>query len=709
MPKSLEIKTVFRAIDRMTAPIKRMESRVGRFARKASRSMRQVSSVAGKVSGAIGRGFKRGFQIAGAAVLGFAGVGAKIAKVGMEFEQSLVNAAVKFPGKIRPGTKAFAELEAKAREVGRTTEFMGKDGADALGFLAQAGFNADQAMGSLTGVVDLATVSGIDLAQASSMAADTLGAMGMKVDDSTQLAANFARMNDVLAVAQNSANNSAVELAEGLAKVGRIGPESGASIETLSAMLGTMADTGVKGADAGTALRNIFLRLKAPTGSAAAAVKKFAGDLYKGGKATDIVEVVERLRTQIGGLKKEEQMPILSKIFGARAVVPAMALMAKGGEGLDKFREKLEGAGGAAADTAAAMRNTTGGSLKSLQSSIESATLSLFNLQDGGLKKTIDKITEWVRANEGLIAQKVGDFVKGIADNFDKIVRVGKTLGVVIAAIWGISKAIQGVSAVLGVLNLIMAANPLTLWIIGITAAVALVAGLITYYWDDIAAAMKWLGGVFSDVWDWIVETVTGAIDSLIHSGPLSWLIAYYLLMWKVVKQVAAWIVDAWKWAVGKMEEFIGAIAESEWFKSFLGLVDSIKEAWGGVKTWFSELWDGIINTIKEFVGKAREWLAPVIDPIVSFFGGASEGAGSVFDSITGAKDRLINEAFGEPGGGGGRQMVSPGERVARSVEDKRSTKTTTNRLVIEDKSGGARAAEPWESDSISFAPTGSF
>ena len=700
--RKFEISTIFRAIDRMSAPINRMTSRLDRFARKARKSMRQVNAVAGKVASTIGRGVTRGFQIAAVAVAGFVAAGAKVAKIGIDFEQAIVNSVVKFPGKIRPGTKAFEEMESAAREIGKTTEFMAKDGAEAIGFLGQAGFEGKQALAALPGVVDLATVSSVDLAQASTMAADTLGAMGLKVKDATKLQANMTRVNDVYTIAQNSANNSVEDLFGALTKAGPMAQKVGVEIEGLSGMIGTLADTGVKGEEAGTALRNIFLRLHAPTGAASKLVKKLAGDLYEGGKATDINKVIERLRVSLGKLSEDQKIPILSKIFGARAVGPALTLLAKGGAGLDAFRDKLLAAGGSAKEVAAAMRNTTGGAVKALQSAIESATISLFKLQNGGLKKTIDKITEWIRANEGLIASKVGAFIEGIANNFDRIVTTLKAVGVAVATVWALAKAIQAVSAVLTLVNLIMLANPMTLVVMGIVAAVALAAGLIVYYWDDIAKGLKWLGSVFSEVWDWIVSYLSEQMDYLIHNGPISWFIAGAALAIKAWQAIVPYIKDVWDAIVSFFSDSIDRIMNSAEMRQFTRFMDTVAELWGRAKSVVVGVWDSMVDGIKAAIDRVLEFLAPVIKPI---------------QALIAAKDELVDGLFGiggdesgaGAGAGAGPSLVTSGDRIAKTLDEKKITTTRKSELTIRDATGRAeRTSSEWDPQ-ITLMPTGTF
>jgi len=168
---------------------------------------------------------------------------------------------------------------------------------------------------------------------------------------------------------------------------------------------------------------------------------------------TKIMATMEDRMKDLGGVEKAK---IFDTIFGKKAIIPAMVLMNKGSEELAKFAQEIRDADGSSKEMAATMRDTTMGSMKALQSAVESVVISLFKLKDGALKGTIDGMVKWVRENEKLIASGVGDFIKNITENFDKIITAIKTVGTVVAVIWGLSKAIMAVNAVLTLTNLII-------------------------------------------------------------------------------------------------------------------------------------------------------------------------------------------------------------------------------------------------------------
>jgi TP901 family phage tail tape measure protein len=316
----------------------------------------------------------------------------------ISFDKSITEAAAKFPEKIARGTKEFEGLEKAARKVGATTEFTSAQAAEGLTFLAMAGFSAEQSIAALPGVVDLATAANLEFAEASDIATDTLGAMGLATKDATQLTKNLARVNDVLAATSTSANTTVQEMFEAIKAGGAVATKAGASIETFSALLGIMANSGIKGEAAGTALRNMYLRLQAPVGGAKELIKKYVGDVKDAnGNMRDMTELLATLKKNTKDLGTVQQAQILDTIFGKRAIAGANILLQEGSEELEKYRQSLMDAGGASKDMADKMRDSLENRLKTLKSAaVEVGFKFLEAFKEDGTKG-IEAITEAIR------------------------------------------------------------------------------------------------------------------------------------------------------------------------------------------------------------------------------------------------------------------------------------------------------------------------
>jgi TP901 family phage tail tape measure protein len=287
----------------------------------------------------------------------------------ISFDKAITVAAAKFPEKIGRGTKEFKELEAAARKVGATTEFTAAQAAEGLDFLAMAGFTAEQAMAALPSVVNLATAANMELAEASDIATDTLGAMGLATKDAAQLSENLARVNDVLAATATSANTTVQQMFEAIRSGGPTARDAGASIETFATLLGSLANAGIKGEKAGTALRNVFLRLQSPTDDARKLIKKYAGEIEDAnGDLIDITWIMGRLKESTKDLGSVQRAHILDTIFGAKAINSVNILLDDGAENLQDYRHDLLEAGGASVEMANKIRGSLENKLKTLKS-----------------------------------------------------------------------------------------------------------------------------------------------------------------------------------------------------------------------------------------------------------------------------------------------------------------------------------------------------
>lgn len=497
MAGRFSVEAVFKAVDRITAPVSRMQNRVGKFTRGMRRGFTRLNRSVDKFAS----GVKRGAIAVTAALALSSAAMASVIGTGAEFEQTLVSAAAKFPGEIRKGTEAFIALEDAAKKTGATTEFTASQSAEALNFLAMAGFSAEASIAALPGVVDLATAAQVDLATATDVASDTLGAFGLATKDVTQLGKNLARVNDVIAKTTTTANTTVETLFETIKDGAPVATTAGASIETFAALAGELANAGIKGSKAGTTLKNMFLSLSAP-GTKAAKILKRMGVSTKdaNGDMLDIIDILGDLDGRLAGLGTADRSGVLEGIFGKIPIAGVNILLASGTDRLKEYRKQLEGASGASSTMADVMRNTLQGRLNSLKSAIEGVKISIFSMTSGPLSDVIDKMIEWVRANEAVIASGIADFVNLMITNLPQIADALVQIGTGVGAILALSVALKAVSVVLGIINLLMAANPIVLGIMAAVAAVALLSGALDPVLDIIKSVASKIGGLISGV-----------------------------------------------------------------------------------------------------------------------------------------------------------------------------------------------------------------
>ena len=463
MAKKFQVSTIFKGIDQMTAPISRIQNRIGTMTRSVDKQLRGMQRRTGAVVEKMGQ-IGRAALVVGA--LATAGLG-QAAAAGIGFEQTIVNATAKMGDSAKRGTASFKMMEDAAKTTGATTEFTAMQSAEALNFLAMAGFNAEQSVSALPGVVNLATAAQVDLALATDIATDSLGAFGLESKSAEQQAKNLARVNDVLAKTATTSNTSITQLFEAMRKGGPIATTAGADIETVAAMIGTMANAGIKADVAGTAVANAFLNLSSPAGEAQKVMRRLGIEVKNltTGTLKDMPDLIDEINSKTSKLTKVQRLAALEAVFGREGLAGTSKVVSQGGDALRVYRERLRDADGAAANMAKTMRDTTRGSLNSLNSAVEGVSITLFETNRGPMRQAIDLATEWVRANGDIIAQNIGGFFLNIAQNVDTYIERGKQIATGVAIVWGLDKALKAVAAATWLVNAAMSANPLVVFV----------------------------------------------------------------------------------------------------------------------------------------------------------------------------------------------------------------------------------------------------
>jgi TP901 family phage tail tape measure protein len=683
------VEAVFRAVDRITAPVSRIQNRVGQLTRSMRRGFDRVNRTMDQVAGGIRRG-----AVVAAAAIGSIGVAMfNVLGTGATFEQTMVNAATKFTVVVRKGTEAFKELEDAALKTGATTEFTATQAAQALDFLAMAGFSPKAAIFSLPGVVDLATVSAIGLGRATDIASDALGAYGLMTDDVGQLGINLARVNDVLATTSTSANTTIEQLFESMRKGAPLAALAGSDIETVSALIGSMASAGTKSEKAGTAVTNMFLNLSAPASKARKVLKALdvEVEVLSGkmkGNLRDIPDIIEDLNKgmRVRGVGGRQRLEILEAIFGREGLAGVGKVVANGADALRKYREQLRNSGGNSMEMASVMRDTVQGNLNALRSAIEAVKIEIFNLNKGALTDVIAKTTEWVRTMGPTAADSIGKFMLKIINNFDEIVESIKRVAIGLAIFYSLMLLLKSLALILTVVNLLLAANPITLVVLGVLALIAAVA-LVIYYFDELTAAFMNSGvGV-----DALLVTIG------LLTGPIGILIAGAALIIKYWSPIKAFFSELWGTVVSIFDLAVKKIGE-------IGESPLLMNAWDSVKTYFKDLWSDIglifddsIDRIMAVVNRLKD-VAATVSKTASSVGGAISGFFG-FGNDDAEEQGTVAQAV--------PQVISPQDRVARSIEEQRTTSSAE--VTIRDESGRAEVTGGNLGRSIFLTPSGGF
>lgn len=262
------------------------------------------------------------------------------------------------------------QLTAKAKEMGAQTKFSGTESAEAFTYMAQAGWQVQDMVDGIGGIMSLAAADGLDLATTTDIVSNALTAFGMKAKDTAEFA-------DVLAVASSATNTNVSDLGEAFKYIAPVAGAMGYSIQDASIALGLMSNNAVKGSMAGTSLKTALANMAAPTDNMAAAMKKYGISLTDSeGNMKSLKGVMDNLRSSLGGLSETEQTAAASTIFGKEAMAGMLAIINTSEEDYKKLTEAINESEGAADKMADTMQDNLKGSLEQLGGAIETVQLS---------------------------------------------------------------------------------------------------------------------------------------------------------------------------------------------------------------------------------------------------------------------------------------------------------------------------------------------
>lgn len=307
-----------------------------------------------------------------------------VVEVGSTFESSMSNVAA-----LSGATGSeLAKLESTAREMGSTTVFSASECADALGYMALAGWDVDQSIDGLPGVLNLAAASGMDLAEASDMVTDYLTAFGLEASD----ASGFA---DQLAYAQSNSNTTAEQLGEAYKNCAANLNAAGQDVETTTSLLSMMANQGLKGSEAGTALAAVMRDITSNMEDGAIKIGETSVAVTDSeGNFRDLTDILTDVEAATEGMGDAETAAALGATFTADSTKGLNLILNAGVSEAAAFEEQLRNCSGTASEMATVMNDNLEGDLKTLNSAMEELQLKMYDGVEPGLRAVATAATE---------------------------------------------------------------------------------------------------------------------------------------------------------------------------------------------------------------------------------------------------------------------------------------------------------------------------
>ena len=594
-----------------------------------------------------------------------AGIGKAAIGVGQDFEAGMSQVAATMgisSDAVRRNEGDFKLLSDAAKEAGSTTQFSATQSAEALNYLALAGNDAQTSVSLLPTVLNAAAAGGLELGYASDLITDSMSALGLETEDTTTFV-------DQLAKTSQKSNTSLGQLGEAILTVGGTAKKLKGGTVELNTALGILADNGIKGAEGGTALRNVILSLSAPTDSAAKELKKLGVNAYDAnGNFRSLDDIFIDLHKSTNNLSESAKNQAFTKIFNKTDLKAVETMLASCGGRFDELSGAIENSAGAAAETANTMNTNLKGAITTLNSALEGMGIAIYEKFKEPLTKAVNtaatSIQNLIKAfNEGKLDKTliaIGSALAGV------VTYMGIMKGyAIVTSVLSVGKAlltavtmVKSLSGAMAILNTVLLANPIGLIVGAIGALVAAFVYLwntsdgFRNFWIELWNNIKeFTGTAIEAIKNFFTQTIPQAIDSMIlWFQELPTRINEWLQ--QAIIKVGEWATNMWNKAIETGTNFINAIVEFfstlpariGYFISF-ALVSVVK--WGvdmwnkagetgekfiqNITTWFQQLPTKIKTWFDNTVQKASEWLASMnakaketgtqfINSIVSWF-----------------------------------------------------------------------------------------
>lgn len=339
-------------------------------------------------------------------------------------------------------------LTAKAREMGKLLPASASDAADAEAKLASAGFNTNEIMDSLFGTLTLAQSAQVDMATAADITASSLRGFGLEASQAGHVA-------DVLAMTASKTNAEIVDTGEAMKYVAPVAHAAGTSIEQTAAMIGLLANAGIKGSQAGTTLRAAFVRFQKPAAPARDIMAQIGFTAYDtSGKMKDMATILGELSDKTSGMTDEQRDYAIATIFGTEALSGMKVLMGQGKGAIDELTTSFENADGASMKMAETQTKNVWGALEQVKGAFEDLQIGLVKNFSPSIQAALNSIADGIPA----IGNEVMYLGNLLIENGDIIVALGsvyagyKTALLVTAGLeYGLAAAVTAKNVVLDI------------------------------------------------------------------------------------------------------------------------------------------------------------------------------------------------------------------------------------------------------------------
>lgn len=575
------------------------------------------------------------------------GVGVAAVKTAADFDSAMSQVAA-----VSGATgKDFDALRNKAREMGAKTKFSATEAAEAMNYMAMAGWKTEDMLSGIEGIMNLAAASGEDLATTSDIVTDALTAFGLSAKDSGHFA-------DILAAASSNANTNVSMMGETFKYCAPIAGALGFSAEDTAEAIGLMANAGIKSSQAGTALRTIMNNLAGDVKISGKAI----GDVTiattnADGSMRDLSDILADCRSAFGNLTESEKAQAAESLVGKNAMSGFLALMNAGEGDIEKLSSAIDNCDGSAEKMAMTMQDNLAGQLTILKSQLQELAISFGDILMPAIRSIVSKLQGFVDKLNGmdegtkrtivtiaLLVASIGPLLIIIGTAISKI---GVAMQGFVKLANGVSKlkvTVQGGTGVLGKLG--AALGGISAPVLAVVAVIVVLAAAFVHLWKTNEGFRDAIIGTWNRIKDTISGFCQGIVDRLNALGfQFTDIVDVLKAVWNGFCQVLAPVFEGVFNNIANILSTVTGVITGI-LDVFIGIfTGNWSQAWNGIKEIFSSIWNGIssffsniLNVIKGVADVILGWFGTswneVWTNIKTFFEGIWNGIATFFTTI---------------------------------------------------------------------------
>ncbi|MFR8841403.1 MAG: phage tail tape measure protein [Faecalibacillus intestinalis] len=539
-----------------------------------------------------------------------------------------------------------------------------------MNYMAMAGWNTQQMIDGLPGILNLAAASGESLANTSDIVTDALTAFGLKAEDSSHFA-------DVLAKTSSSANTNVSLMGETFKYVAPLAGTLGFSVEDTALAVGLMANAGIKGSQAGTALKTAIANLASPTDSMKEQMKKLGISITDtNGSVKPLITILEELRTKFGKLSSAQQSAAASTIFGKESMSGMLAIINASDSDFNSLYENIKNADGAAKDMADTMQDNLQGDLTTLSSALEGVGIKVSEVLEPALRDIVEAITDlfsWLNGLDDEITNTIVIIGTVVAAIGPLLVVIGTLAGPISTAISLFGKfklALFGTTESAGAIGTVVSA--LSGPVLAIIALVVATVAALVNLWNTNEGFRNAVVDIASQVMS-ILQNLAVVVQPILDTLKIALLAIWQealVPLWENFQIVIANIVTLISWLFDGISPIINAIVSlieiivipliqglltvivafvtssagllGSFLSSVSGIIDAAIQAIRGLIYFITgvftgdwrKAWEGVIDIFGAIFNTIRNVCRAPINAVIGCLNGAISGINKMIDGL---------------------------------------------------------------------------